>query len=111
MIYRIARVASVDQIKAIRNKVSYILILSEIIDNKQVLIDSTTFQTLNRKAIKTKIAEYIIEMKIGNDIDLYVNYGYDDEQLMTLTKNGDGVKAIVDDKLGLCHPDLQDYQE
>ena len=116
----INRVASVDQVKGIRNKVSYWLVWTRIIYNgkaegcigKSMKMDGMHFLKLDRKAIKAKIREYIAKMEVGDDIDLYVNYGYDnDEQLMTLTKNGDGMKAHIDDPLGICQPDLVDYQE
>lgn len=106
----IQRVASVKEVKGIRLKKSYWLMWSRIIDNKQSKVDGMHFLTLDRKAIRAKIKEYADKMLVGDDIDLYVVYNdYDDEQLITLTRNGDGLKAIIDDKLGICQPDLVDY--
>ena len=114
----INRVASVDQVKGIRNKVSYWLVWTRIIYNgktegcigKSMKMDGMHFLKLDRKAIKAKIREYIAKMEVGDDIDLYVDYNYNKEQLMTITKQVEGVKVIVeaDDQQILM---WEDYQE
>ena len=102
----IQRVASVDEVKGIRNKQSYWLSWTRFIPNGKteecvgdnMKMDGMHFLTLDRKAIKAKIKEYAGKMLVGDDIDLYVNYGNDSEQLMTLTKQVDGLK-VIDDQL------------
>ncbi len=100
----INRVASVKEVKGIRHKKSYWLSWTRFIPNgnttgcvgDQSKMDGMHFLTLDRKAIRAKIKEYISKMEVGDDIDLYVEYENDDEQLMTLTKQESGVKAIID---------------
>ena len=58
--------------------------------------DGAHFLTLDRKAIKEKIAEYTGKMKIGDIVTLYVNYGSTHEELMKIFLDKYGLISIID---------------
>lgn len=99
----INRVTSLDRVRGIRNKECYELVWARY-DNDSDHIDMgrIAYRWLDRKAIRKQIAEWIEQMQVGDDIDLYVIFSeYDYEQLMTLTKQEQGVMVIEDGKPGL----------